>query len=412
MRPHDHLFSISDVLNLRKQFGALVLDGRLYQMELGPRADDDPDFVELMGSRRRVRPAGDVGDLFSRTLETHADEVEDFRARCVGLRPQPWLRIPEELKERLDRHEKLRFVVDRLIPYLRKISGGPGREDRSEALGELQPFDRHFQELAELEAIPKTLVQDVLGSDVLLLGQSVYDVSWFGGDVRPRDCFLQAEGERYSVRKHERRHLMKLDGEFRERLKAVLRGHVFEAANEQLLAQARALEEDLARVAAETRENTTIYRDRERSVMIGRDGSIFCCQQVPPFVMQGSDRKYRLFERVRVGLRLSSLDPQDVLPMDGAYVMERYNHLFVFKYGELGRLCMGHEFGFFDRFWDMPLEQGIVEYLNAARLVICAGHFDEFGMNDYVPESIATRPKISLRSAKAKGLPVYRYYRK
>ena len=405
------LFDLSDVLGLRRQLATLVLGGKVFRLARAPMADSEPEFAELCGSRRRVEAAGEVRGLLSQTLDAHTGQVETFRARCLRLRPRPWLQVSEALKGRMVSHERLRFVFNRLIPRLRRLSSHPPLVDRSRAVGELRPVDEAFSHLSETDEVPRSLVEEVLGGDVLALGQSVYSVAWIRGNLRPRDCFLQAEGERYSVQKRQRRPLMALDRAFKARLKEALRGHIFDQENDRLLTQARAMEEDLTKTAAVTEENTTLYRDRERSVFVGKDGSIFCCQHVPPFVMEGSDRKLRLFQRVRVGVRLVSLKPQDVLPMDGAYVMKPYDHVFVFHFDRLGRLCMGHDYAFFERFWKMPLEEGILEYLNAARLVICAGYFDAGDDPLFLPTETEGRPKISLREARRRKLPVYRYYR-
>ena len=52
-----------------------------------------------------------------------------------------------------------------------------------------------------------------------------------------------------------------------------------------------------------------------------------------------------------------------------------------------------------------------MEYLNAARLVLCAGHF-EGGGEPLVDNGASERPRIGLREARKRRLPVYRYFRK
>ncbi len=222
---------------------------------------------------------------------------------------------------------------------------------------------------------------------------------------------MQVEGEKYRVQTDRKRPLMTLDGTFKKRLRAVIRNHMLETQSGFVLEQVRALEAEWRELTSVVKAGRPFYRDRERSVVCGRDGSIFCCQEVPPFVVEGADRKFRRFDGVRVGVRLCSLEPQEVLSEGGAYVMQRFDHPFVFGYGDEGRLCMGHDYDFFQRFWQMPLEEGIVEYLNAARLVLCAGYFEAPGAPPFVPDEMTKRPVIGLRKARKQKLPVYRYYR-
>jgi hypothetical protein len=85
------------------------------------------------------------------------------------------------------------------------------------------------------------------------------------------------------------------------------------------------------------------------------------------------------------------------------------HHPFVFDLGGEQRLCMGHDHAFFQRFWDMPLEWGVAEYLNAARLVLCAGYFDGPGAS--LIDVPIFQPKVQRDEAQAKPLPIYRFYR-
>jgi hypothetical protein len=412
MRLSRDLFTLSELLGMHRQLAALVIRGRLYRLLREPVPCDEPEFAELFGTRRRVEGAERLSDLFVRELEAHAAQVRAHQARFLNLRPGPDRRILEDLRVRVGLHERLRFVVQRLIPRLRRLAGShAGTVDRSAEIGQLRFRGETFEDLTSPERLPGRWVEEVLGGDALLLGQNVFHLSWIPGDQRPRDCYLQAEGERYTVQVQQRRSLMALDGVFAKRLKQAIRGNVFEAGNEFRLEQAQALEEELRRLDGVLKKGEVIYRDRERSVIWGQDGSIFCCQEAPPFVMEGADGVLRKLNRVRVGVRLSSLKPQEALPAGGAYVLEPYEHAFVYHFGGPGRLCLGHDPAFFQRFWEMPLEEGIVEYLNAARLVLCAGHFEVSDAPPYVPEKIDRHPRVSLREARAQGLPVYRYYR-
>ena len=79
------LFTISDVLGMRKHMAALVLGGRLYRLERAPVAGDEPDFAEFCGVRRRVVRAEKVGDIFLRVLEDRIEGVKSFRADCLQL---------------------------------------------------------------------------------------------------------------------------------------------------------------------------------------------------------------------------------------------------------------------------------------------------------------------------------------
>ncbi len=414
MRANLDQFGLSDVLGLSRQLGSLVMEGCFYRLHRQSVDSAASEYAELKGARRRVSPVEQVETLFSRSLERHADSLEDFRARCVRINRRHRFRLTDELKRRLGNHSRLRFVADTLIPHLRKLAASPF-VDATDGLDELRPLDDAFGGITEIDDTPRDVVQRALGGDALILGQNVYQVSWEAGDVRPRDCYLRANGEQFSVNALEPRPLIEVDGAFKRELREALKGNLFDHQNDHLVAQARALEEDLARVAQITEDNIVLYRDRERTVTVGHDMNVFVRQQIPPFVAEGPDKKLYLYQSVQVGVRLESLDPKTVLPQDGAYVMQKYDHVFVFSHGALGKLCMGHDHPFFRRFWEMPLEQGIVEYLNAARLVICAGHFDsgDLGLDELLlePDRDGERSTITEAAARKRKLPIYRYYR-
>ena len=408
------LFGLSDVLGLNRQLASLVLEGRFFRLHRQSAANVASDYAELKGARRRVSPVEQVESLFTRSLEQNSDSLEAFRAQCVRLKVNHRFRLTQELKHRLSTHARFRFVAQELIPYLRKVAASPF-EDATDGLDELRPLDDAFDGITEIDDTPRDLVQQTLGGDVLILGQNVYDVSWQADDVRPRDCYVKAGGEQFSVNAHKPRRLMEVDGAFKRQLKEALKGNLFDHQNDRLIAQAKALEEDLARVYQITEDCVVLYRDHERCVTLGPDMTFFVRQQIPPFVAEGPDRKLYLYDSVQVGVKLDSLSPQDVIPQDGAYVMENYDHVFVFNHGALGKLCMGHDIGFFQNFWQMPLEMGIVEYLNAARLVICAGYYDtgSSGLDDLLLEPMwdEKRKTITEQSAHKRDLPIYRYYR-
>ena len=73
---------------------------------------------------------------------------------------------------------------------------------------------------------------------------------------------------------------------------------------------------------------------------------------------------------------------------------------------------MGHNPAFYARFAQMPLEQGIVSYLDAARLVLCAGHYAGAPEGWIASDALGrSGTVISKKAARKAGLPIYRYYR-
>lgn len=413
MHRSNKLFTIADVLGLHKQLGALVIDGKLFRLSREKVGRDEPEFTELYGSRRRVEVDESVEALFYKKLHNQSDAIDAFRARCMRVTYNPRKQLLEELKNRVIKHDCLRFVIDKLIPHLREINGHHTRVDRRQELGSFKPLDGDLDRLAELDHTPSNLIANVLGTNMLLLGQSAYHIDWVNGNLRPRTCFLQAEGERYSVNTTQKQNLMHLENTFAKKLQNTLRGNIYERENEWLLAQAQRLENDLAHISEAAKTGRVIYQDRERSVVIGPDGTLYCCQEIPPFVLECSDRKLRFFDRVQMGIKIASLSTEDLI-WEGAYIMSAYNHMFICSSDESGHLCMGDKLPFLQRFKNLPLEQTIVEYLNAARLIVCAGNFDlgnGCGPGGYHNDTGLDRPIISSQKAKNKGYPIYRYHR-
>ncbi|MDP6776490.1 MAG: hypothetical protein QGI83_06985 [Candidatus Latescibacteria bacterium] len=398
-------FGLTEVLGLRRQLVATVLNGRLHKLERVPGPCEGPERAVIFGVHRRVEPAEQTSELLLRRLRSGKNPLAPYVARLN----QP-TNTPAVTKHAASRHRQLQFVVGRLIPVLRRL-GNP-EMDRSELLTDVMAHDPSPEFPTPVAALSAHLaaadpVGRALGGDVVILGQNAFGLTWMPGHRCPKDCFVQVEGECYSLEADRRRHLMTLEGAFRRSVEEAVDRCLLELRGRKPDASA----DKLRRLADSVQPGETVYRDGERSVRSGTGGSLYCWQRVPPFAVEAPDGKLRQYEEAEIGVHLKTLTPEVVLPVGGPEIGCHYPHPYVFDLGGQSRLCMGHDVAYFQRFWNMPLEEGIVEYLNAARLVLCAGHF-EGGGEPLVDNGASERPRIGLREARKRRLPVYRYFRK
>ncbi len=195
MRVMVDFFALSDLLGVRRQFASLVLNGRFYRLHRERVPREAPEFAALFGVRRRVEALAPVSELFARKLSAEKGRIQAYCKRCVKGGSDP--DFLNGLRTRLDLYRRLRFVLCRLIPALRRTAGSVKAEvDRSAELGHLKSLDGSFEGLASpATALSKKLEQanpagETLGGDVLLVGQNVFELSWVPGDHRLGDFYI------------------------------------------------------------------------------------------------------------------------------------------------------------------------------------------------------------------------------
>jgi len=91
--------------------------------------------------------------------------------------------------------------------------------------------------------------------------------------------------------------------------------------------------------------------------------------------------------------------------------MDSYRHMFLLG-GEPGEsICMPRPGEYYRRLHGLPLEEAILQHLEAARLTLCSGYFYEKGHISYHDIGELGLRVISPDEAHTRQLPVYRYYR-
>ena len=157
------LFSISDVLGLRKHMAILVLDGWVYHLERGSFGRGEPNTAELYGSRRRITPVDKVDSLCRKAFETRPGHKNALDVGHLVSTAGNLPRSSNSLKAQTDFHNHLLFVFKKLIPRFRQLAGKERPMiDRTPELGCLLGLGAKFEILPWREDTPVSVMKDVL----------------------------------------------------------------------------------------------------------------------------------------------------------------------------------------------------------------------------------------------------------
>ena len=155
------------------------------------------------------------------------------------------------------------------------------------------------------------------------------------------------------------------------------------------------------------KERGYLYRGKEGAVMRTPAGRYFACLQMPPYVVEGDDRKLYSFEAAEIGIQIVSTDARKGIRPVSVQVLHAYRHMFVSGWGGGNFICMPRSESYYEELSQLPLEEALLRHLESARMTLCAG---------YTPlsspaHSIQTlgRPILSEEEAQRRGLPIYRY---
>lgn len=155
------------------------------------------------------------------------------------------------------------------------------------------------------------------------------------------------------------------------------------------------------------KERGYLYRGKGGAVMRTPAGRFFACLQIPPYVVEGDDRKLYSFEAAEIGIQVVSTDVRKAIRPVSVQVLHAYRHMFVSGWGGGNFICMPRSEGYYEELCQFPLEEALLRHLESARMTLCAG---------YTPlsspaHSIQTlgRPVLSEEEAQRRGLPIYRY---
>jgi hypothetical protein len=169
--------------------------------------------------------------------------------------------------------------------------------------------------------------------------------------------------------------------------------------------------EDVVRtsLAAEVTPGRTdgLYRDDTYSVVRTPRGRTYVVQRVPPYVVEGIDKKLYYFDGVEIGLLVRALQPRDLFTPQCVQVLQDYRHMFVYGFGNY--ICMPREQTYFRELDRSPLAEGILQQLEAARMTLCAGYMPQNAVMR--PVTRVSRREIALDEARRRRLPIYWYYK-
>lgn len=159
-------------------------------------------------------------------------------------------------------------------------------------------------------------------------------------------------------------------------------------------------------------EPSVLYRHHPYSVLRSAKRNYFICRQIPPYVVEGQDRALYLFPQVQVGVPITALEVDEALRPFSARIMHAYHHMFAHSAGACEPICMPLPNGYYARLCELPLEDALLQYLEAARMTLCAGYHEGNTSAAFHDVRRLNMPRITRVEAKARGLVVYPFYRK
>ena len=375
---------------------ALVVDGHVLRL-LWRMPRPGEDFAEVQRERRAVEEVGELRELLTQ-LGTRHHRVLIAWANSESIGPILALGSAGASKStRGKSHSVEQFVHQCLIPRLQAeglarlpLGGEDDAEPGGEGDGEGPALTR-----SGVGAAAEEMAEGIATSEGLqhfaLQGDTYYRLVPFYGRPRPGQVHVRWRGLEF----------VGVDKE--PRAQAVVRfdRHMSTIAREVF----RHFEPERPQWK---RHDKVLYEDHVHSVVV-QAGQVYCCRKIPPYVVEAPDRKLHRFGGVTVGVPIPDVEPTAVLRSAEARVMHEYKHMFVLG-GAGASICMPRPAAFYQKLQKLPLEDGIVELLESARLTMCSGYFQ--GSNAPFSHPTADMaPHITASEAGRKKLPIYRFYR-
>ncbi len=137
-------------------------------------------------------------------------------------------------------------------------------------------------------------------------------------------------------------------------------------------------------------------------------GRCFMCQRLPPYVVEGMDKKLYYFDSAEIGIHVTTTQVQSVITCACVQVLHSYKHMFVGGLGTGSFICMPRDYSYYQALNRQPLERALIEHLESARMTLCAG-YQPVNSSVHRIQSVGCRT-ISLPEVHRRNLPVYWYY--
>ena len=363
--------SMAALLELERVPDVVVLDGRIRQIRWGLAGPGEPG-VEMSGCCRKTRDCGLLHERLTRAMQTERTALEAW-IRSTGVN---WKRADDfddlpGTQPTADVGGVEEFLFSRLIPLLKQKSCGY-QEERPAASSQ----------------VPKEVAFPGLERRFAFIGRRWHAlVPFFGAPGLGQFQLRLGDDQFIGIRVEERQKKL-------ERYDAMLQEAVRQAC---------------PRPAKQRTGRTLLFQDETYAVVATPRDRYFLCRHIPPYVVEGPDRKLYFFEEVEVGIQIAHTDIEQLIQPRKAKVMHPYRHMFLSDSGTSGAICMPRPETYYRELHRLTLEEALLHHLEAARLTLCAG---------YTPAStphhsihFLNRRTLREEEALERGLPIYHYYR-
>jgi len=374
---------MKSLLRMEQYPDVVVLDGEIVHITWkGARRGEDQ--VALNRTRARARPGGSLKQRLQQAYQTHREAVRQWvQVNGPGSRHAGLDAGRQPLRTQLS-NSIGRFVHTKLIPRLEKEAGGQSREPRP------QPeTPRPSTPPAGPVALPGVDVLDS-GRWWAFHGDCWYQLVPFGGSRSPGRLHLTVGQQEFAEWRRTRRGWM-LDRQNRRLERSMV---------EAVGPSARGAE-----VVARTYDNGL------HAVVQTAMGRLWVTLRVPPYAVEGENRRLYRFGAVEIGICLTGDRASDVIHGSAACVTHPYDHMFVLGGDSGSPICMPRSAQYYRRLHRLPLAEAILRHLEAARVTLCSGLYSQSWSTPYHPIASVAQGQISTTEARRLQLPVYRYYR-
>ena len=154
-----------------------------------------------------------------------------------------------------------------------------------------------------------------------------------------------------------------------------------------------------------------VYDNGRHAVVRTTMGRQWVTLRVPPYVVEGENRRLYRFGAVEIGICLTGDKVSDVVHGSAACVIHPYAHMFVLGGDSGSPICMPRSAQYFRRLHRLPLAEAVLQHLESARMTLCSGLFHQNWSTPYHPIASVALGRISATEARRLQLPIYRYYR-
>ena len=374
-------FHMIDFLNFYNCPGAFIVDGKLLSIMAKPALPKD-NYVEMQGIKRRIKTLGYISERLRPLLEN--PEINKAVKKI------------EPLKKQLLLYDRLQFACNQLIPFIRKNAGS--KKPVKDITTTLPPIPEELSYLQRPIAISDSLAFEIFGN-ILILGWTFYPITF---DPQGEDM-IHLAGEQIHFKRGNGRPVEDLA----KRLKNYLINRSCTSSdtdNDLIYEYKKRLDPVLQNIQ---KRRTVLYRDNTYRVTLHRNARLICAQWVPAYVIEAPDRTLRLFESVWIRLDVLPQTPEEVIHVQNLRIPHDYIHMFISQ----GLLCLGNFEARYRLLCQHPIEEGIISFLDAVRLTLCAGYYEGADQIPLNLEAAFQKPEISQEEARKKNYPIYRYYR-